>query len=79
MVRFGNLDRELRLPFWQKLCPYEDLQQALREELNLNENVSVYEEVLKIRIDKLPVKVKDEISRDLKRTNTSERLKGIEG
>ena len=33
LVRFGNLDNQIRLKFWIKLSPFFEIQEALREEL----------------------------------------------
>ena len=89
IVRFGNLNSGLRTKFWNKLCYFSGLEDSLREELGLEDGtISVYAHILDLikeesigekSIQILNEKVIDEISRDLKRTHTSERMRTIEG
>eukprot|EP00347_Sterkiella_histriomuscorum_P000255 403376585 len=88
LVRYGCMDDQLRKAFWRKLCQYDELEDALRDQLNLeDENQNVYQhlqQIIKIESEdksipetsrKLSSKVIEEVSKDLKRTHTSALMK----
>jgi len=88
VVRFGNLDSSLRIKFWVKFCPFFQVQQQVREELkvppevnNLYQHIqnSLQENCTDIFMVRLNENVRDDISKDLKRTFTAERMKTEEG
>ena len=88
VVQYGCLDNKLRQNFWRKLCQYEELEDALREQLGIEDDqVNIYEHIHELisyelttqdmpeSSRKVTSKVVEEISKDLKRTHTSELMK----
>lgn len=84
VIRFGNLNPEIRASFWLHRVDRISLENKLRAMVSLKPYGSLYEAVIKSLGDTtaasesqesaLPFKLRDEIEKDLKRTNTCERV-----
>ena len=81
MVRFGNLDDNLRAKFWIHQWPYFSYWNEVREKIGETDFfVNVFEWILdRLNTDPLHPKVIDEIGRDLPRTFTNDKTLTAEG
>lgn len=49
IVRFGNLDEDLREKFWIHRCPIDDIKQSISKELN----IGIFENAYRTITDKI--------------------------
>ena len=87
IIRYGNLNNELRPQYWRQITDQENIRTQVQEmaEIPISESGDVsalYQAILeRVPTDesRLTPKIRDEISKDLARTRTSDRVRTVEG